>query len=451
MAHPINNKALNFKDTIVISLMTFALFLGAGNVIFPPALGLEAGTNLLLAMSGFLFTAVGLPAFALIVLGMVGKAENITSPLTTGLSRIFWIALFVAIGPAFAMPRAITVAYEMGLRPFVDGNYLLPFTIVFSLFTLLLAFNSQKLVDYIGKIMTPAMIVMLAAIAVAALLFPLGIPAAPTVGYKLAPVTEGIMQGYMTMDALGAVGFGWVIIRAINSKGVTAQKQVAKSTLHIAGIYCVLMGGCYLALGYVGATASTIAAGATNGGEILSLYVHGIFGGFGQLLLAGIIILACLSTTIGLTQANAEYFNSTFNLSMKKVSVAVVLVTCIVANFGLEQIISLSLPAILVLCPVAIALVIASFVSHLMPNLQPAHNAVMILTIVFGGIDAMNIMGMIPESMDAVFSGSLPLYSANASWLLPCLVAIAVQSLISTFERFSGKNGRSSLMNKRFM
>lgn len=435
MAHSSNHNALNVKDTIVISLMTFALFLGAGNVIFPPALGLEAGSNLLPAISGFLFTAVGLPAFALVVLGMVGKAENITSPLTTVLGRIFWIGLFIAIGPAFAMPRAVTVAYEMGLRPFVEGNYLLPFTVVFSLLTLALAFNSQKLVDYIGKIMTPAMIVMLAAIAIAAVLFPLGVPTAPAGHYEAAPAIEGMMQGYMTMDALGAVGFGWVIIRAINSKGVTAPARVFRSTLHIAAIYCVLMGGTYLALGYVGATAGTVVTGATNGGEILSLYVHGIFGGFGQLLLAGIIILACLSTTIGLTQASAEYFSATFNVSMKTVSLLAVLVTCVVANFGLEQIIRLSLPAILVLCPVAIALVIASFCSHMLPKVKPAHNAAMILTMIFGSIDAMNIMGVVPQAMDNLFASSMPLYSANASWLIPCLVAIAVQSLLSAFNR----------------
>ena len=431
MAHSTNNKALSLKDTVVISLMTFALFLGAGNVIFPPALGLEAGTSLLPAMSGFLFTAVGLPAFALVVLGMVGKASQLTSPLATVLSRGFWIGLFVAIGPAFAMPRAVTVAYEMGLRPFVQGDYLLPFAIVFSLITLLLTYNSQKLVDLIGKVMTPAMIIMLAAIAVAALLFPLGNPAEPGGQYAIAPVTEGVMQGYMTMDALAAVGFGWVIIQAINSKGVTSSAQIAKSTMHIALIYSVLMGGCYLALGYVGATATTITQGAANGGEILSLYVYEIFGGSGQLLLAGIIILACLSTTIGLTQANAEYFSSTFKLNRNIVSFTVVIVTCIIANFGLEQIITYSLPAILILCPVAIALVVASFVSHYFPQVKPAHNVAMILTLLFGTVDAMNIVGVIPASMDNVFAAHLPLYTVNTSWLIPCLTGIVVQSLMS--------------------
>ncbi|AMO56593.1 branched-chain amino acid transport system II carrier protein [Endozoicomonas montiporae] len=441
MAYTTSNKALSLKDTVVISLMTFALFLGAGNVIFPPALGLEAGTSLLPAMSGFLFTAVGLPAFALIVLGMVGQASRLTSPLATLLGRGFWIALFIAIGPAFAMPRAVTVAYEMGLRPFVQGDYLLPFAVVFSLVTLLLAYNSQKLVDWIGKIMTPAMIIMLAAIAVAALIAPLGRPVAPGGQYAIKPVTEGIMQGYMTMDALAAVGFGWVIIQAISSKGVTSSAQIARSTVHIALIYSVLMGGCYLALGYVGATASTITQGVTNGGEILSLYVYEIFGGAGQLLLAAIIILACLSTTVGLTQANAEYFSSTFRANRNYISYAVVIVTCIIANFGLEQIITVSLPAILILCPVALALVLASFVSHHFPRVKPSHNVVMILTLIFGAIDAMSIMGAIPASLDATFTASLPLYTVHTSWLIPCLTGIAVQSLMSFLP---GKAARTS-------
>ncbi|UYM15867.1 branched-chain amino acid transport system II carrier protein [Endozoicomonas euniceicola] len=431
MAHSTDNKALGFKDTIVIGMMTFALFLGAGNVIFPAALGLEAGTNLLPTMAGFLFTAVGLPAFIMVALGMVGKACQFTAPLTGGLGRAFWVSLFIAIGPAFAMPRAVTVAYEMGLRPFVEGDYLLPFTIVFSLVILFLTYNSQKLVDWIGKLMTPAMIAILAAISVAALLFPLGSIAEPVNQLAITPVTEGMMQGYMTMDALGAVGYGWVIMQAINSRGVTSSAQVAKSTMHIAMIYSVLMGGCYLALSYVGATANTIAQGATNGGEILSLYVYEIFGGFGQLLLAAIMILACLSTAVGVAQANAEYFSSTFKVNQTKVALVVVIVNCFIANFGLDQIITFSLPGILILCPVALALVLASVVSHHFPQVKPAHNAAMILTLVFGTIDAMSIIGVIPASLDSFFAANLPLYTAHTSWLIPCVTAIVVQSLIS--------------------
>lgn len=429
------NTALKTQDLLAIGLMTFALFLGAGNLIFPPSMGLEAGTNLLPAMVGFLITAVGLPAFTLIVLGRITNTNNLTKALPPWLGKTFWVLLFTSIGPAFGMPRAVTVAYEMGIKPFVDGDYLLIFTLIFCGITLLLAFTPGKLVDYIGKFMTPALILMLIALSVAAITSPLGVPQMPSADYQNSAVTHGLIQGYMTMDGIAAVGFGWVIIQAINAKGVTAPKDVARVSLYVAGIYAVLMGACYLAMGYVGATASTIANGATNGGEILTLYVHGIFGEYGQVLLAAIIIMACLTTTVGLTNASAEYYRSSFKAPFALTSIIVVTLTCVVANFGLAQIIQVSLPAILLLCPIAIALVMASFVGSINETIKPSHVSVLMVTLVFGAVDALAILELMPTAMHDQLTDTLPLYSAHASWLLPCLLVLVFNSAYSFFEQ----------------
>lgn len=233
------------------------------------------------------------------------------------------------------------------------------------------------------------------------------------------------------MDGIAAVGFGWVIIQAINAKGVTAPKDVARVSLYVAGIYAVLMGACYLAMGYVGATSSTVANGATNGGEILTLYVHGIFGEYGQVLLAAIIIMACLTTTVGLTNASAEYYRSSFKAPFALTSVIVVTLTCIVANFGLAQIIQVSLPAILLLCPIAIALVMASFVSSINSAFKPSHVSVLVVTLVFGALDALSILDLMPSVAHSQLQDMLPLYNAHASWLIPCLVVLSVNSLRS--------------------
>lgn len=233
------------------------------------------------------------------------------------------------------------------------------------------------------------------------------------------------------MDGIAAVGFGWVIIQAINAKGVTAPKDVARVSLYVAGIYAVLMGACYLAMGYVGATSSTIANGATNGGEILTLYVHGIFGDYGQVLLAAIIIMACLTTTVGLTNASAEYYRSSFKAPFMLTSIIVVALTCVVANFGLAQIIQVSLPAILLLCPVAIALVMASFVSSINSKIKPSHASVLVVTLVFGAIDALAILDLMPSNVHNQLQDTLPLYSAHASWLLPCVIVLTFNALFS--------------------
>lgn len=421
-------------DLLAIGLMTFALFLGAGNLIFPPSLGLEAGTNLLPAMVGFLITAVGLPALTLVVLGRLSSTQNLTNPLPKWLARAFWILLFTAIGPAFGMPRAITVAYEIGIKPFVNSDHLLLFSIIFSAVTLLLAFKPGHLVDYIGKVMTPLLILMLVALACAAIFSPLAIPQSPSFDYQQDAITHGLIQGYMTMDAIAAVGFGWVIIQAINAKGITEPRAVANTACKVAIIYAVLMTGCYVAMGYVGATSASVAANATNGGEILAKYVAGQFGIYGQWLLATIIVMACLTTTVGLTNACAEYYKQTFKTRFPVTAIIVVTLTGIIANLGLEQILAVSLPAILVLCPVAIALVLSSFV---LPSLTLSnkkeksftHVIVLFTALFFGGIDALNILEKMPNNMHSLLLQVLPLYNAHASWLLPCLLILGVSYL----------------------
>ncbi|BAJ01041.1 branched-chain amino acid transport system II carrier protein [Shewanella violacea] len=426
-------------DILAIGLMTFALFLGAGNLIFPPLLGLEAGTQLVPAMVGFLLTSVGLPAFTLIVLGKIGSSQHLTRPLPGWLAGAFWVLLFTVIGPAFGMPRAVTVAYEMGVKPFVTGDHLMLFSVVFSALTLVLAFQPGRLVDYIGKVMTPVLILMLLILAFVAFVYPPGVPQVPTADYLTLPVTHGLIQGYMTMDAIAAVGFGWVIIRAIEAKGCGSRDEVAKVAFKVACIYAVLMSACYIAMGYVGATSATVAAGATNGGEILVHYIQNQFGVYGQWLLAAIIIMACLTTTVGLTNASAEYYKQAFGVSFPVVAVIVVVLTGCIANFGLEQILAVSLPVILILCPVAIALVMASLV---LPNKQSVSFtfvSVFLIALIFGSLDGINILGKMPEVLQQSLQNYIPLYDAHGSWFLPCLLVIIISLAQSTKLRWSQK------------
>ncbi|MCE7534630.1 branched-chain amino acid transport system II carrier protein [Aliivibrio fischeri] len=418
-------------NLLAIGLMTFAMFLGAGNIIFPPFLGLEAGTQYLPAMLGFLLTAVGLPSLTLIVLGRLSSSAQLTQALPKPLSIAFWVLLFTAIGPAFGMPRAVTVAYEMGIKPFVEGDHLLIFSVLFVGVTLLLAFQRGKLVDYIGKVMTPLLVLMLAALAVAAIVTPLGAFNTPSADYKYKAVTSGLIQGYMTMDAIAAVGFGWIIIKAIQDKGCESPKEIFHATLKVTFVYALLMSACYLAMAYVGATSASISEGATNGGELLTRYVAEIFGPLGQYLLAGIIIMACLTTTVGLTNACAEYYQQTFRSPFAVTAIIVTVLTGVIANFGLEQILAISLPAILILCPIAIALVLtALFVPTTKQNLA-AYVAIVCITLVFGSLDALHILGLLPESLATLLNEYVPLFEAHASWFLPVFAAIAISKLLT--------------------
>ncbi|MUL17961.1 branched-chain amino acid transport system II carrier protein [Aliivibrio fischeri] len=427
---------MNRRDLAAIGFMTFALFLGAGNLIYPPLMAQQAGENWLIAIVGFLLTAVGLPAFTLVVLGRLSSADKLTALLPKWMDRSFWFLVLTTLGPAFVLPRAVTVAYEMGVKPFYSGNGLMVFSALFCALTLWLALKPGKLVDYIGKVMTPALIAMLAVLVIAALVNPLGEPSQAIEVYQQAPAVNGLIQGYMTLDAIAAVAFGWVIIQTIRSKGIEEKKAISYYTIRIAVIYSVLMSLCYLAMGYLGSTSSEIAPSATNGGEILTRYAAGEFGMLGQILLAAITLMACLTTTIGLTNANSEYYKNTYGVTFKVSATVIMVLTAIISNFGLETIIEVSLPAILILCPIAISLIIAMvLISEKSESntltISMSHTVVVCIAALFGTIDALHILDKLPEGITAFCEQWLPLFSSHTSWLLPVFITIFVHKLLN--------------------
>ena len=425
---------MNRRELAAIGFMTFALFLGAGNLIFPPLMAQQAGENWLYAIAGFLVTAVGLPALTLIVLGRLPSIDKLTAALPQWMDRSFWFLILTTIGPAFALPRAVTVAYEMGIKPFYSGNGLLLFSIIFCGLTLALALKPGKLVDYIGRMMTPALIIMLALLTIFALFNPLGAPMAATAVYQQAPIANGLTQGYMTLDAIAAVVFGWVIINTIRLRSSGNESATFRYILIIVAIYAALMALCYLAMGYLGATSSNIAAHATNGGEILAAYAAGLFGAMGQVMLAVITLIACLTTTVGITTANAEYYQNSYGIKFKISAVVITLLTAAISNVGLETIIKVSLPVILVLCPIAIVLIMSVIfipkISHSNAR-EISVGQVVVVTIatLFGTLDALNILAKLPESVIKIAQQYLPLFNDNVSWLLPVMMALVLVKL----------------------
>ena len=290
------------QDLIALGFMTFALFLGAGNIIYPPMLGQQAGYELLFAAVGFLLTAVGLPLLALVSMALVGGSQRMTELLPKRWSSLFWLTLFIAFGPALVIPRVAVVAYEMGIIPFLEkpeGWHLALYSAIFYSLALLLAFKPGALIKTVGRWMTPALLILLCIIAWGTLSHPLSAIEAPVNNYLTAPFSEGLVQGYMTMDCIAALGFGGVIGQSIRQLGVTDSKAMARYSVYAGVIAATGLGLVYLMLMYLGATSHGIAEGASNGGQILALYVAALFGLPGKLVLATVISLACLTTAIG--------------------------------------------------------------------------------------------------------------------------------------------------------
>lgn len=403
--------------------MLFAFFLGAGNIIFPPLAGQLAGDHFLPAMSGFLLTAVGLPLITIVAVAVAGGSwGHLTKDLPKQAATIMAVLIFIIIGPAFAAPRTGLVAYEMAVKPFfIDASqaHLTLFSIAFFVVAMFFSWSQGKLIDVIGKVLTPVLFVGLVVLAIAVFVNPQGDILAAHGEYITQPLTKGFLEGYNTMDTFASLMFGMLIVDAIRSKGITDRAATTKYLISAGCIAAAGLAFVYISLFFLGATSATVAAGADNGGAILSLYVQSLFGPSGQLVLSAIVLLACLTTAIGLVSACSDYFSSLTPLSYKTWVIINGVACATVANVGLSQLISLSVPVLFALYPVAIALVALTFLRSRFPNPKAAYRVVVLVSLLFALIDGAKVAGV-----DVSALKMLPLFEIGMGWLLPTAAAI---------------------------
>lgn len=428
---------LKSLDLLALGFMTFALFLGAGNIIFPPSAGMAAGDNLGQAAFGFLLTGVGLPLLTVVALARVGGGmPALTVPIGKVAGIVLAVAVYLAIGPLFATPRTAVVSFEIGIVPFTGQDPLVMsiYTLVYFAAVLFLVLNPGRLLDRVGKVITPVLIAALLVLGFAALFAPAGEIGAAVGDYQADPLTQGFLQGYLTMDALGALVFGIVIAAAIRDRGVTEPGLITRYSV-IAGIIAAIgLSLVYLSLFYLGATSQELAAGAQNGGQILTIYVQHTFGSVGLVLLAIVITLACLTTGVGLIAACGEFFSALLNVSYKSVVIVLTLFSMAVANQGLTQLIAVSVPVLVGLYPLAIVLVALSLADRLWVSTPRIFVPVMAVTLVFGIADGLSAAGfsqLVPEAF-----GRLPLAGQSLGWLVPVLLTLAVAAMV---DRTLGK------------
>ncbi|PTX61277.1 LIVCS family branched-chain amino acid:cation transporter [Melghirimyces profundicolus] len=418
------------KDITMIGLMLLALFFGAGNMIFPPALGQAAGIEVWPAMAGFVFTAVGLPLLGVIAIAVSGgNLQTMAGRVHPWFGVAFTVAVYFVIGPLFGTPRTATVAFEMGAFPFLPEGFdaygwpLFLYTLIFFAITFWLALNPSKLVNRIGKILTPLLLVIIGVLLVKSLIDPAG-PFGTAMGdYKTQPFFRGFMEGYLTMDTLGALVFGIVVIRSVKER--TNDRNTVISVTVKAGLVAALgLTLVYLTLGYLGATSQSLGM-SENGGQILTSVVLQLFGHPGVLLLGTAVTLACLTTSVGLVTSSAFYFSSLIpGLDYKKTAAALCIAAMVVANMGLTQIIAVSIPVLTALYPMAIVLILLS----LFPSLNQAreiYGLALIGTALVSFTDGLKAMNISLGWTDQVY-GWLPFYSEGIGWLLPGLLGALI-------------------------
>lgn len=364
---------LSFQESVLVGSLLFGLFFGAGNLIFPVQMGQLAGKNTLLATIGFLVTGVGLPILGVIA-STLSQSESLlhmAKPVSKPYAVFFTCALYLTIGPLFAIPRTATVAFEVGMRPFIAKELLkfalLIFSLTFFLLTLYFSLRPGRILDWIGKYLTPIFLLLLSVLLIATFLKPMGqVNMYPPQGsYADKPFFIGFLEGYNTMDALASLAFAIIIISNVQKLGISRPSLIAIETSK-AGLVCIIgMTVIYASLAYMGATSLGSVGRGDNGGIIMSMVSNHYFGLIGQVLLAAIVTVACLKTAIGLITSCSEMFAKMFPKSFTYRTYAILFTffSFAIANMGLNKIVQLSIPVLMFLYPLAITLMILSILS----------------------------------------------------------------------------------------
>lgn len=441
------NKKLTWENYLSIGSMLFGLFFGAGNLIFPVFMGQQAGSNVWQAVIGFVSTGVLLPFLGVVALGLskTNGLFQLSSKVHKGFAYFFTIALYMTIGPFFALPRLATVSYEVGLTPFVSPEFnalgLAIFSIFFYTLAIFFALRPSIIVTSVGKVLNPLFLVFLSILFIAAVFAPMGSPSAQEAlgTYTNSAFSTGFIEGYNTMDALASLAFGVIVIQAIKQLGVTEPKQVAKDTLKSGVIMVVLMAAIYAALGLLGASSVGSIEIFENGGLSLAAISQHYFGRIGNILLAVIVSLACLKTAIGLIVACSEIFTVMFpnSLSYEVYVFIFGIATALIANVGLTAIINYSLPVLMLLYPLAITLIIVALIAPFAGDRRISYVTsilfvlpVAIADFVRAAIDG-GIIGTRFEFIPDAIASILPFADIGMAWILPATVGIIVGIILA--------------------
>ncbi|MDQ1147473.1 LIVCS family branched-chain amino acid:cation transporter [Bacillus sp. SORGH_AS 510] len=416
------------KDTLFVGLMLFSMFFGAGNLIFPPFLGMGSGTSFWTAIIGFIITAVGLPLLVLTAIARVKDGVNtLGSRVHPWFGPIFTVVVYLSIGPFFGVPRNANVAFEMGFKPFLgqvsasQSTLLLGFTALFFLLVYLLSLNPSKVVDYMGRFITPTLLLSIVVLCVTGFL-KLNKPLqAPGENYQSASLFKGFIDGYSTMDALAALAFGIVVLTTLKQKGVTGKKELTAYTIKAGLVAGAALALVYVAIGFLGAKMAAYGS-FDNGTAILSSASTILLGTGGKVLLGVIFTLACFTTCVGLTIACGQYFSKIApKLSYRLVVTLVTVASFLIANLGLNQIITISVPFLVMAYPLTIVLVSLAFFHRFFAGSQKVYALSMLLTGLVSLYDGLKMFGVKLSFLES-FMNSLPFASVGLSWVVPALV-----------------------------
>lgn len=433
-------KELSKKDLLLVSLMLFSLFFGAGNLIFPPFLGETAGSATWIAMAGFFVTAVGFPVLGVIVVAKSGGLNLLANKVNSIFSNTFTILVYLSIGPCLGIPRAGSLPFEMSVAPYLPDS--MPISVALFLFTLIfftvgywLSLNPTKLVDRMGKVLTPTLLGFILIIFISALLKPLGSYGEATGAYRNSAFVTGFLEGYLTMDTIAALNFGIVIALAIKSKGVKEEKAIVTTSVKAGIIAGGLLVAIYSILGHLGATSGGRFGATENGAQTLTNVMTYIFGKPGAVLLAIVFTLACLTTCVGLIISCSQYFASlSKKITYKKWAGILTIFSMTFANLGLTKILAISVPVLNAIYPIAIMLIVLGCIDKFIKASVIVYRLTILFTGVVSVMDVLTKSGIKIEILKSILV-NLPFYEAGLSWIVPAIFGMVLGIILMAINK----------------
>lgn len=422
-------KKISPKDFIVIGFALFAMFFGAGNLIFPPFIGNLVGDQTPLAIIGFLITGVGLPLSGILACAKInGSFADISGRVGKIFSVISTTALLLAIGPMLAIPRTAATTYELSVHPlFPSVN---PGIAVAVYFAICLAFvlKPSGIIDSIGKVLTPVLLIILSIIIIKGLISPLG-PVVDT-NYSGA-FSNSLLEGYQTMDAMASVIFASIVLSSVKAKGYTDKSTVLKVTIRSAMVAVVGLTFVYGGLMILGSQSTTILSTDIGRSALVVQIVNRLLGSFGTIALGLCVGLACLTTSIGLISTGAEYFSNLTKgkISYKAFALIISTISGLLATGGVEKLVAFAGPILQILYPIVIVLIAITLAGKLISN-DNIVKLTVYTTLFVSILDTVN--GLTHQSVGVINSiiGFIPLSSLGFAWLIPALVSCAIGVVI---------------------
>ena len=428
------------RQRLVMTFTFFSMFFGAGNVVFPPYIGMHAGEQW---ANGFLFyfiADIGLALVAMFAILHAGGADNITGRIGHVASKVLMCAVILCIGPMVAIPRTAATTLEMSVTPFFSGMSPVVFSIIFFAVILLLSIKQSAVIDIVGKILTPALLIGLLILIVKGFVSPIG--DIVDTGVSASEVTvNGIKSGYQTMDVLAAMAFGIIILSSADEKGYTDSKSAAKMIGIAAALSGVLLMIVYFGLTYLGATASTVFPTDISRANLVIGIVELLLGKAGLIIFAIVIALACITTAVALVSSAASFFAKLANdkISYSVFVVVICVSSAVISNLGLDMIIAIATPVLDIVYPPMLVLILLSWFG------DKLHKSVYVSSVA-GSLIASVLATASLYGMNVPVIDSLPLASLGLGWLTPAAVFGLVAYLVSKvkFQNAQTANAHNS-------